>query len=171
VRIGTVINARLPEESPFCSRFYRVEFVVNANKRTVVTLIKSRRGDKVRARGIAKCAPDDCFNVHIGKVIALRRALGLEITEEYVKAPQPTEARVGDVVEVGNFSGPVYAIRPTKRTAGFADVGHSFNDAQHGLTLIIDYSGKPYEYWARINSVKVIDDSRETDVIRSEVAA
>src|SRR5690606_16781160 len=71
------------------------EFVVNREKRTVVALLVHRfdgsKRQPVIARGIAKCAPDDCFNVHIGKVIALRRALGLEVPDEYLNAPQPTE--------------------------------------------------------------------------------
>lgn len=83
--------------------FYEVIFNVNKEKRTVVSLIKGATGDGrvfgVRHRGIAKCAPDDCFNVHIGKAIALRRALGLVVPTKYLSAPQPTEVRVGDVIE------------------------------------------------------------------------
>ena len=75
-----------------------VEFVVNRDKRTVVALLKGVRTGKVYAKGIAKAAPDDCFNVHIGKAIALRRALGLAVPDEYLNAPQPTEVRVGDIV-------------------------------------------------------------------------
>src|SRR5690625_253740 len=75
-----------------------VEFVVNKGKRTVVALMKGMATGKIRYRGIAKCAPTDCFNVHIGKAIALRRALGEEVPDEYLNAPQPTEVRVGDVV-------------------------------------------------------------------------
>jgi len=74
-----------------------VEYRINRERRTVAALIRCKYLG-VMKRGIAKCAPDDCFNVHIGKAIALRRTLGLEIPEEYVKAPQPTEPRVGDVV-------------------------------------------------------------------------
>lgn len=89
--------------------FYEVIFNVNKEKRTVVSLIKGATGDGrvfgVRHRGIAKCAPDDCFNVHIGKAIALRRALGLEVPAEYLNAPQPTEVRVGDIVKTFEHSG------------------------------------------------------------------
>ncbi|WP_407567980.1 hypothetical protein OKW88_21160 [Bacillus subtilis] len=75
------------------------EFIVNREKRTVVALLKGAySGTVVLARGIAKAAPSDCFNVHIGKAIALRRALGLAVPDEYLNAPQPTEVRVGDVV-------------------------------------------------------------------------
>ncbi|MCR8843107.1 hypothetical protein NQ117_05395 [Paenibacillus sp. SC116] len=84
-------------------RSHEVEFVVNRNKRTVVALVREIGGE-VDKKGIAKAAPDDCFNVYIGKAIALRRALGLKVPEEYVNAPQPTEPCVGDYVEiVGNF--------------------------------------------------------------------
>lgn len=78
----------------------RVEFVINRDKRTVVALSRNAYVDKetVNARGIAKCAPNDVFNAHIGKAIALRRALGLEVPAEYLNAPQPKEPRVGDVV-------------------------------------------------------------------------
>ncbi|MEG7333295.1 hypothetical protein [Bacillus sp. 0102A] len=75
-----------------------VNVVVNRSKRTVVILLKGGYTGDIYAKGIAKAAPDDCFNVHIGKVIALRRALGLAVPDEYLNAPQPTEVRVGDVV-------------------------------------------------------------------------
>lgn len=75
-----------------------VEFVVNRDKRTVVALLQGVRTGFVYAKGIAKAAPSDCFNVHIGKAIALRRALGLAVPDEYLNAPQPTEVRVGDFI-------------------------------------------------------------------------
>jgi len=84
----------------YIHRVFYVEFVVNRKKRTVVALVRDARTGEVRERGKAKCAPDDCFNVHIGKAIALRRALGLDVPDEYLNAPQPTEVRVGDVVEM-----------------------------------------------------------------------
>ncbi|MEC0429339.1 hypothetical protein [Bacillus subtilis] len=87
------------ETDVFTKATCNVEFVINRDKRTVVALVKGVRTGKVYAKGIAKAAPDDCFNVHIGKAIALRRALGLAVPDEYLNAPQPTEVRVGDVVE------------------------------------------------------------------------
>ncbi|MCY9014380.1 hypothetical protein [Bacillus inaquosorum] len=75
-----------------------VEFVINKKKRTVVALLKSVGRGSVKSKGIVKAAPSDCFNVHIGKAIALRRALGLAVPDEYLNVPQPTEVRVGDVV-------------------------------------------------------------------------
>jgi hypothetical protein len=87
--------------SKFNRIFTEPEFVVNREKRTVVVLVKpkfAKSGTSIVARGIAKCDPSDCFNVHIGKAIALRRALGIDVPSEYLNAPQPTEVRVGDVV-------------------------------------------------------------------------
>lgn len=81
-----------------------VRFEVNREKKKVVALAGLRYcGGHVVARGIAKCSPNDCFNVHIGIAIALRRALGLDIPQEYVSAPQPTEAKIGDYVEYKGF--------------------------------------------------------------------
>jgi hypothetical protein len=92
---GTVCIKSSKTHSATCE----VEYVVNKDKRTVVALLRGIISDKIRARGITKCDPTDCFNVHIGKAIAVRRALGLEVPTEYLNAPQPTEVRVGDVVQ------------------------------------------------------------------------
>ncbi|MEV2911132.1 hypothetical protein ABNF65_21620, partial [Paenibacillus larvae] len=53
---------------------------------------------EIYARGTAKCAPGDVFNSHIGRAIALRRALGLEVPTEYMSVPNPTEFKIGDIV-------------------------------------------------------------------------
>lgn len=82
----------------FLDQSATAKFVVNAKKRTVVALIYGYYSKTLYAKGIAKCAPNDCFNSHIGKAIALRRALELPVPDEYLNAPQPTEVRVGDVV-------------------------------------------------------------------------
>ncbi|PCK18294.1 hypothetical protein CEY02_19025 [Bacillus pumilus] len=74
------------------------EFIVNNAKRTVVDLRKIRGCTNIVRKGIAKCAPNDCFNLHIGKAIALRRSLGWSVPAEYLNVRQPTEVRVGDVV-------------------------------------------------------------------------
>lgn len=79
-----------------CGR--KISYVVNAEKRTVVAL-KHRMffgiEGGVFGRGIAKCDPEDVFNADIGKAIALARALGVEVLDEFVKAVQPTEVVVG----------------------------------------------------------------------------
>lgn len=111
-----------------------VEFVVNSDKRTVVALLKGLRTGKVYAKGIAKATPDDCFNVHIGKSIALRRALGLAVPDEYLNAPQPTEVRVGDVVQYSKRCATVVAGRPN----GFGET--KLTTANGLATRIIDDS-------------------------------
>lgn len=136
----------------------KVTFKVDHKKRTVVALLGLRHcGNHIYARGIAKTAPNDVFNAHIGKAIALRRALGLEVPAEYLNVPNPTEIRVGDVVEESYGRGPVHAIRPTHRTVG-QGAGLSFVSADKGLTYINDNG---VERWTRPEYVKIIDDTRE----------
>ncbi|SIR93090.1 hypothetical protein [Bacillus velezensis] len=121
-----------------------VEFVANRDKRTVVALLKGVRTGDVYAKGIAKAAPGDCFNVHIGKAIALRRALGLTVPDEYLNAPQPTEVRVGDVIEVTLDSGEIEKKPVISLKAGSLNA--------HLPGRIIQY---PSHY------AKIINDSRE----------
>src|SRR5690625_2480290 len=100
------MSGLIPDDPLFKGKYYLtngrmicdVEFVINREKRTVVALMRGHSSGYIHSKGIAKCAPTDCFNVHIGKAIALRRALGEEVPDEYLNAPQPTEVRVGDVV-------------------------------------------------------------------------
>jgi hypothetical protein len=116
-----------------------VEFIENREKRTVVALMRGIRSKKIYAKGIAKCCEDDCFNIHIGRAIALRKALGLEIPEEYLNAPQPIDVQVGDIVE-----------------------GYGIFSVPYKETVINVIGNKCYYgdgYWDYINSVKVIDDS------------
>src|SRR5690625_1093116 len=100
------MSGLIPDDPLFKGKYYitygrmicDVEFVINREKRTVVALMSGHSSGYIHSKGIAKCAPGDCFNVHIGKAIALRRALDEEVPEEYLNAPQPTEVRVGDIV-------------------------------------------------------------------------
>ncbi|TCM89626.1 hypothetical protein EV294_11291 [Paenibacillus sp. BK033] len=164
-KLQTENHEDIPALTGFRVKYYagwdEVKFVVNHDKRTVVALL-SLEGT-VWARGIAKAAPGDVFNSHIGRAIALRRALGLEVPAEYTNAPQPSEPRVGDIVADGIRTGRVHAVRPKTKTAGAYEHGLVLSDAEAGLTFMITLSGKPYEYWTRIKSVTVLDDSRETD--------
>lgn len=76
-----------------------VEFVVNRDKRKVTAILRGCNSRDVRAVGRAICAKNDVFNAHIGRAIALRRALGLEVPAEYLSVPNPEEVGVGDYVE------------------------------------------------------------------------
>lgn len=130
-----------------------VEFVVNREKRTIVAVARWRHNGKIVSRGIAKCAPNDVFNVHLGKSIALHKALGLEVPAEYLNVPNPEEPRVGDYVEKtsGAFAGAkgiVNAVRPT-----------GYSDYKNGLTFVYK-SAHEGVIWAYIDRVKILDDSR-----------
>lgn len=126
-----------------------VEFVVNREKRTVVAIARWRHNGKIVSRGIAKCAPNDVFNAHIGRAIALRRALGLEVPAEYLNVPNPEEPRVGDVVADKDYGvGVVSEMRPK-----------GYLSSDEGLTV----EGCPGSagYWTFIRDVTILDDSRE----------
>lgn len=84
-----------------------IEFVVNIEKRTVVALAKGIDTDFVRSKGIAKCHPDDVFNEHIGKAIALGRALGKDVSE-FENAVQPDEIVVGHSISSTRKDGSYY---------------------------------------------------------------
>jgi len=131
-------------EVPDADNFYNpyictAEFIVNNQKRTVVALLRGANTSKVYARGIAKATPDDCFNVHIGKAIALHRALGLEVPDEYLNAPQPTEVRVGDVVRSTVDKSNEYVIAKGEK---------AWHEGMAGLSSMVAKYGR------------IIDDSR-----------
>lgn len=119
------------------------EFIINKEKRAVTVLLKTVNSKVLKAKGIAKCAPNDCFNAHIGKAIALRRALGLPVPSEYLQAPQPTEVRVGDVVYIDE--------EYPRETVSISN--HSPKDHLIGFRCA--------EYWYSKKYVTIIDDSRE----------
>lgn len=123
------------------------EFIVNAEKRTVVCLLIPQMSKDVSSRGIAKCAPSDCFNSHIGKAIALRRALGLEVPEEYMNAPNPTEVRVGDVVQNKKYGHLVGTVTRFEPTIDSLSIGKAFRHTHD-------------KGWLGDKQVKIIDDSR-----------
>ena len=87
-----------------------VEFLVYKTKRIVVANISYLyAGENPLSTGIARCAPSDVFNEHVGKAIALRRALGLPVPTKYyeVGGMMPEGKQVGDVVyhkEYGEFA-------------------------------------------------------------------
>lgn len=75
------------------------EFIVNEEKRTVVAILRPWMDEsEVFSKGKAKTSEGDVFNAHIGKAIALARALGEEVPHEFTHAPQPEHAEVGMVV-------------------------------------------------------------------------
>jgi hypothetical protein len=81
---------------------HTMRFVENRDKRTVVALICDENGNVV-SRGVAKLWHEDCFNIHIGRVVSAFRAMGEDVPGCYMDVPQPTEAQVGDVVKWVKF--------------------------------------------------------------------
>lgn len=128
------------------------KFVVNRAKRTVVALgeLKYFQDGEIEARGKSRCAPGDVFNSHIGRAISLRRALGLEVPEEYTNAPQPESVRVGDIVNglegayIPNSTGPITEVNGR-------DIYYHSPQSTRDDGLVFDY----------VSCVEVIDDSRE----------
>lgn len=96
------------QKSVFFGQTDELVFHVNAEKRTVVAIIRTISGKHVVHKAIAKCNPSDVFNADIGKAIALGRALGLDVSK-FEKAVQPSEVVTGMVVEhAGDYD--VYTI-------------------------------------------------------------
>lgn len=146
LRIGGDLRSDLPKGTPLHNHLYTVEFHVNRKKRAVAALV---RGDRIYARGIAKCAPGDVFNAEIGKAISLRRALGLPVPDEYINAPQPDEPRVGMTVRVSYDM--THPIRTIERKHATIKNGWWFTNG----------------FWASTSRFTVIDD---TDVDYKEAA-
>jgi hypothetical protein len=127
------------------------QYFINREKRTVVALIRQSTNfpplkDRPVSRGIAKCHPDDCFNAAIGRAIALRRALGLEVPDEYLNTPQPTEVRVGDVVAHDYF--------------GKGVVTETNLPQSDWIERIVFHDGKR-KWLAHKSDVKIVDDTRD----------
>ncbi|MGF7045716.1 hypothetical protein J2T13_000176 [Paenibacillus sp. DS2015] len=128
----------------------QINFVVNREKRTVVALASwNILPGNICERGTAKAAAGEVFNVHIGRAIALHRALGLVVPAEYMSVPAPTEVRVGDVV-----SG-------TCTDGGYYSVNKAFT-----ITEVLENGSYKYAEntgdWMCAGDVgQIIDDSRE----------
>lgn len=91
---------RKEKENPkFCYFVMESEFIVNSKKRTVVCLLKISNDNDIKSRGIAKCAPNDVFNEHIGKAIALARALEIDVPSEFLEAVQPNKIVAGMIIK------------------------------------------------------------------------
>ncbi|MED4883149.1 hypothetical protein [Bacillus smithii] len=119
-----------------------VEFIVDREKRMVTALLRGRDSNKIYAYGVAQCHPDDCFNIHLGKIIALYKALGLKIPYEYYNAPQPTKVKGGDIIQLKNGS--------TRKVLSVDEKCMYYGNGKfNSLKLIND------------GRAKIIDDSRE----------
>ena len=117
-----------------------LKFIVDSEKRTVVALILGTQNKKLFHRGIAKCLPDDVFNTHIGKAIALGRALGKDVSE-FEDAVKPNKVVVGMVVKdtLSNMaSGVVTCVNPkgfSKHESGYTVKGSIWGFLEHAQIL------------------------------------
>lgn len=105
------------------------DFIVVKEKRKVICLLKDIETGKVVARGIAKCDPQDTFNVDIGSAIALYRALGLNVPSDYLNVPNPVKHEAGQIVQWNSGQRRKYLIKKID--------GHSywFKNMQTGVSL------------------------------------
>lgn len=85
----------------------KLYFEVNKEKGAVVALLKGINSNKLKAKGIAKCNPNDVYNEHIGKAIALGRALGKDVSE-FENAVQPDEIVIGHSISSTRKDGSYY---------------------------------------------------------------
>lgn len=114
--------------STYRNNFYDVDFFVKERKVTVVVYwleFNEKRVSEPSNVGRAKCNPNDVFNEHIGKAVALGRALGLDVSE-FEQAVQPDELVVGmiverfdvtedEILEVKIVEGTIIQRKPTRR--------------------------------------------------------
>ncbi|MNN11202.1 hypothetical protein D3C81_1241490 [compost metagenome] len=127
----------------------RAEFIVNREKRAVTALLRYTDDNKVWHKATAKAAPDDVFHAEIGKAIALRRALGLTVPDEYMNAPKPDEPRVGAVAVWHSRVSGDHRTTLTKRASGYDGAGHGYYAFFHTA-----YGG-----WIADKQYDVIDDT------------
>ena len=119
-----------------------LQFIEVKEKRKVVALIRDMNDRKVYHKGIAKCSPDDVFNVHIGKAIALGRALGKDVSE-FENAVKPTKVVVG--MNVKSKNGKTFYV-------------HGFHkDEKYGRTIATRGINDPH--WIAIEQVTILDDT------------
>ena len=128
------------------SRHYSVDvsFIVNADKRIVVALLRGVSTDLVRVKNDAKFHSDDVLNEHIGKAIALGRALGKDVSE-LKNAVQP-DFEVGQIVRfTPKYEGREVEIQITK-----TDGEKLWFVNEYGVEMYLDTG---------VNDVKIINDT------------
>lgn len=123
----------------------RVEFKVNTKKRVVVALLRNLGTEKLRTKGIAWCSKSDVYNEHIGKAIALGRALGKDVSE-FENAVQP-DFGVGQIARFtpkgeGEISLEIQIIKVDREKIWFVN--------KYGTEMCLD---------SDVSDVKIIDDT------------
>lgn len=154
--LGRKVRKHVGHSVCFGSNDEIANFFVNKRKRVVVAKIYSNhvtntQGDGTYiATGIARCAPSDVFNEHVGKAIALRRALGLPVPTKYyeVGGIAPEGKQVGDVVQHGkgcaefaSYEGEVATLN-TRRNNGVDEPFAYYNSPFAKRAKVIDDSAR-----------------------------
>jgi hypothetical protein len=117
------------------------EFIVDVPKRTVVCLLRCWTDRKILFKGKAKAANSDCFNIRIGKAIALSKALGWTTPNEFLWAPSPSGVKEGDIFKFHAEDQTVYTVLSTEKDLVYGDSKGNYM----GVTNV-----KPF---------KIVDDS------------
>ena len=139
LHVGTVVDFALKD---------RIDFFINKEKRVVVAKLWIHgstglaKDEAYATTGIARCAPSDVFNEHVGKAIALRRALGLEVPAKYyeVGGIAPKGKQVGDVV-FDDEDGVVLVLNDRNDNLPNGNTAH-FNSASGKQSKVIDDSAR-----------------------------
>lgn len=119
-----------------------------------VTCVTPASGGRKADVGRADCHPDNCFNAHIGRAIALMRSLGETVPPFLLEAPEPTEVRVGDKVELlrdiyKEFGDKIECRKGDKFAVKRWSLGVCFEDNECTDESVV------------AKNSKIIDDSRE----------
>lgn len=133
-------------------RTTKPEYHVNKEKRVVTVLIKGAKHGRLFEKAIARCAPGDVFNEHIGKAIALAKAYGLECPKEFTDAPQPDKVVAGMSV-MYKFDVDIYTIEGVYpghkydmcHTSGRYFEKHQLTRAIEEIYTILDDTEAQYE--------------------------
>lgn len=107
------------------------DYKIDKKNRTVTcTLFTYSSGipldSAVVSQGVARCAPGDCFNEHIGSAIALHRAMNMAVPEYLINVPQPDseDVRKGDIVTFGSLNIEYTVLDPDKTANNLLYLSH-----------------------------------------------
>ncbi|GKV65473.1 MULTISPECIES: hypothetical protein [unclassified Sporosarcina] len=143
---STVVNGglkvKMRENPTYSSYVTKIEFIVNAEKGTVVALLRYVNKNEVLNKGIAKCMPGEVFNEWIGKAIALARALEIDVPVEFLEAVQP-DKKVPGMIVCHPAIGRSVTLTANKRILNVSEANYFSQYADE--SLIIDDSNAEYE--------------------------
>lgn len=141
---GRTVNRKKDKgNSTYRENYYDIDFFYKERKVTAVVYwlaFNEKRFNKPACVGRAKCSPNDVFNEHIGKAIALGRALGLDVSE-FEQAVQPNEVVVGMEVTV-NYHNETRIIEQLKSSGTVLFTNDRFDFVKNIESIINDTNAK-----------------------------